>query len=295
MRNNGKKWRDFIRGYGVIRFRWLRSKLRKLAMRGLDKSQSIELLPGLRIHLELKNDPKQYLSQDVVFWFYEEMEPALQWAIRNLIPLGGTMVDCGGNTGIMGFLAAYHRNAQVHIIEADPNLSMQIRESAALNPRLRCVTHAIGASDRNGELIFERNLSNDGGGRFVKEEDPVKGPRFPVPVKRLEDVLEEGRVEAVDFIKIDTEHHDHLVLLGMGKYLDTSLTKILYVEESNDPWIIDLLRGKGFVSYQAISMYIDDLRKNHDERVFFHRTEYPGANCLWCANGGEADKFLSRF
>ena len=59
-------------------------------------------------------------NQRGLFWFHEMTEPGLQWAIRTLLPVGGTMVDCGANAGFMGLLALHYRSARVFFIEAHP-------------------------------------------------------------------------------------------------------------------------------------------------------------------------------
>ena len=90
--------RNWMRQHGRVG----RSNLKRLFRQILEHQQGVELLPGLYMQLDLRQS-----TQDSIFWFYEEVEPALQWAIRTLLPVGGTFFDVGANVGLLGLLAIH--------------------------------------------------------------------------------------------------------------------------------------------------------------------------------------------
>ena len=93
---NANAARTLVRSYLNRRAQFGRNTLENLLTRSLPARQTTEIVPGLRLALDLAKS-----NQRTLFWFHELAEPSLQWTIRNLLPLGGTMVDCGANAGLM--------------------------------------------------------------------------------------------------------------------------------------------------------------------------------------------------
>ena len=79
-----------------------RGKAKKAFRKFLDPEQEAELMPGFKMQVDLRIS-----QQSSIFWFLEETEPSLQWAIKHLFPLRGTFIDVGANAGLLGLLAIY--------------------------------------------------------------------------------------------------------------------------------------------------------------------------------------------
>src|SRR3990167_4530307 len=104
--------RSFIRNYLFGCSRIGRSRFKKIFRPFLPSHQKVQFENGLWMDLDLEQS-----NQEFIFWFYEELESSLQWAIKTLLPVGGTFVDCGANAGLMGLLAIHHRKAKTVFVE----------------------------------------------------------------------------------------------------------------------------------------------------------------------------------
>lgn len=281
--------RSFIRNYGFERVRAGRSKFKKILQRFLPDVVQIELAKGWKMQLDLRIERQAY-----IFWHWEEDEAQLLWAINNLLPVGGTMVDCGANVGFFGLYAMYARGAKSHFIEPHPRLVAQMQETLSLNFYGRNgLVHPFAASDRDGRMSLQINSKNDGGHRLVGTGQVGDG-FFEVQTKPLRNILLEEPVYRVDFLKIDAEGHDLRVLLGLGDMLNSEQIPVIYIEESNQA-VHELLVKHGYRCYQSIRYYIDPLRKkirSGNLHGFFRQTEKPGINQLWVERNGVYDNFL---
>jgi FkbM family methyltransferase len=260
------------------------------------REQLVELRPGWRMALNLKNDRRQF-SQDRVFWFHEEYEPSLQWALQNLIPIGGKMLDVGANAGLMGFTAWYHRQAEVIFVEPHPQLARQLQANIDLNRASATVINAA-VSETEGEQLFLENPDNDAGHHLLEKGEDAGGAKtFAIPTRRLDRILAERGIEKVDFLKSDTEGHDLQVLLSLGEFLTPKKLPFLYVEGKTSE-IVALLNRKGYRCFQSRQTYIDEWRRNQRtgdfSSLFYPTGDEFGGDCLWCERGSEAETLLLR-
>src|SRR5438046_2176227 len=109
-------------------------------------------------------------NQNTIFWQDGDIEVQLYWAIRELMPLGGTFVDCGANCGLMGLLARRYRRARVLFIEPHPRLAQTIEANIELNEFAgSCELTQCAVSDRNGEADFYEDLRADGSHSIHKD------------------------------------------------------------------------------------------------------------------------------
>jgi len=288
--------RSFIRSYGFERTKVLRSKFRRLFDRFLDRTQDVELARGLRMRLNMDID-----RQNFVFWYYEEEEPQLQWVIRTLLPVGGTMVDCGANFGLFGTLAMHFKGARVHFIEPHPRLAETVRQQCAQNFYSQLGTvHEVAGSDTNGEAKFFLNPGRNDGTHSLLETPGQQRETLTVKKQRLDELLEREKVAHINLIKIDAEGHDYEVLLGLGAWVTPEKTDCLYVEMAHEHQqeIYDMLTANGYVPYVSRRLYIDDMRKEYRKGNltpwFSRATDCTGRNYLWCAKDSTYDKFMAQ-
>ena len=293
MMNRSSIARRLVRGYLFGRARTGRSALKRTILPLLPKNQIVELEHGLSIHLDLSKTNHQFL-----FWFYEEHESSLQWAIKTLLPMGGSFVDCGANLGLMGLLAIHQRGARVLFIEPHPRLAEMIRQDLELN---RFTAQAdvceAAAFHENGEAPLQVEARSDGGHSMKINPDKESGPSISVKTCRLETLFKERAVQHVDFLKIDVEGLEFQVLEGLGSFLDPHRIDVIYVEMGRDyeaAW--RRLVERGYRAFAANSIYIDRLRqleRKKDISRFFRPTETPeDGNLLWCAPESPCEKFL---
>ena len=249
---NANTARRLVRSYLNCRVQLGRNTLQELFTRTLSARQTVEIVPGLRLALDLTKS-----NQRTLFWFHELAEPSLQWTIRNLLPLGGTMVDCGANAGLMGLLALHYRSARVLFIEAHPRLQETVETNLRLNGfDDRATMLRWAASDAEGEAQFYLNETHDGLHSLAVQT----GQSVKVRTRRLDTLFTEGIVARIDFLKIDTEGHDFAVLTGLGEHLDPARIPRVYIETGPalEP-IAALMRARGYEGFSALRHPLDEL------------------------------------
>jgi FkbM family methyltransferase len=257
----------------------------------LSSDQTIELEPGLSLRLDLSKSNHEFL-----FWFHEEHESSLQWAIKSLLPKNGIFLDCGANLGLMGLLAIHHKQARALFIEPHPQLVERLKANIALNHfELKSQVFAVAASDAEGTALLYPESKSDGGHSLAPngtQETP-----FQIQTQRLEKIIKDLSLDHIDFLKIDTEGFDHQALLGLGNFLSPKHISLLYVEMcGNYQAIWDLLITQGYRPFASECIYIDrlrELRRKNDNSQFFAPIEKPGdGNLLWCPKNSPAEEFL---
>ena len=206
--------------------------LRKLASRmllwPLKRPVVACVTPGCHMRLDLLKK-----NQRNIFFAREEYEPALQWAMQNLLPLGGTMVDCGANVGLFGLLAIAWRGARVFFLEPHPELAAEIRYHLEMN---RWGEYGSvwewAASDVAGPVdLYEAPRHQFGGHTIVAEKKVQSSSRaIRVERRRLDDLLLEAGKDRIDFLKVDCEWHDLEVLKGAGDWLNPERIALVYAE-----------------------------------------------------------------
>ena len=285
--------RALVRSYLNRRVQFGRNTLQELFTRRLPTGQTVEIVPGLRMALDLTKS-----NQRALFWFHELAEPSLQWTIRNLLPLGGTMVDCGANAGLMGLLALHYRSARVLFIEAHPRLQETVEANLRLNAfGERATILRWAASDAEGEAQFYLNETHDGLHSLAVQT----GQSVKVRTRRLDTLFDEGIVERIDFLKIDTEGHDHAVLTGLGEHLSPARVPRVYVETGPalEP-IAALMRARGYEGFSALRHPLNQLwarRRAEADGALPRHFELLGErakNVLWLPTESAEAKHLRR-
>lgn len=121
-----------------------------------------------------------------------------------------------GPTVLYGSQLAKH----CYAIEPDPIAVKRLKENINLNPKLKdkITVHEIAISDDNGKI----NLGNQKG-VFGDSMSGIifKNPKetFKVKTLRLEDFIKKNKIHDLNFIKIDIEGGETIVLPDIKKYL----------------------------------------------------------------------------
>ena len=159
--------------------------------------------------------------------------------IEESLQAGGTFVDIGAHIGYYSLKAAAVVGPEGRVIAVEPN-----PETVA---KLRANLHASGddwasvepvaCSDAEGQLeLFGGPSSNTGETSISKtnaERDPTARKSFTVRARPLDSILADNQVTRVDWIKIDVEGAEMLVLKGSAATLDRYHPRLLVeVEDS---------------------------------------------------------------
>jgi hypothetical protein len=254
------------------------SELKKLLSIWLpDTIGAIDIVPGLTLHIP------SYRDSGRIFWWFEEVEAALQFYMARYLPVGGRVIDVGASTGLLGLWAARHKSCHVVLVEVQAALQAALEETLRLNPKLRELCSLIKAA-----------CSDAGDPRF-------HGQR----TVRLDALLEAQGWDHVDLIKIDTDGHELGVLRSLGARLTPQSIDALFIEMTGrERPLFDLLRDRGFCAYGVRRTRLPELRRlgrNEVEAYWFRRVEgllgedSPFENFLWVAAAGPLRRHLDRW
>jgi FkbM family methyltransferase len=199
-------------------------------------------------------DLADYMQRMIYLGAYEREETAL---VGGWLRLGMTFLDVGANVGYYTLLGARRVGAAGRVIAVEPSPLAHERLAAVVAENgLAAEVHRLGLSDHNGTrtLFLPREEMGNHSPTMVPYERP--GSRVSVPVRRLDDCLDEWGVDSVDLLKIDVEGHEAAVFRGAPRALASGRIRAILCE-FNDYWlrrsgttprdVYDMLTGLGFV------------------------------------------------
>ena len=146
----------------------------------------------------------------------DDIEPEVQQLHRFLTP-DSVLIDVGANTGVYSLKAAKLLSGKGEVLSVEPNLDMLESLSAAVkanrfrNIRLRNVC----ASDKLGHADFWCNDGKPNSFSLVRH-DP-NADRMSVLTVPLDNLVEWEGLHRVDYLKLDVEGAEDIVLAGAAK------------------------------------------------------------------------------
>lgn len=164
--------------------------------------------------------------------------------------------DVGANVGqsCTAYAAAFP-DAAIHAFEPVPMAFGLLRDAAAPFPGI--VTHNLALGSAPGTAVMTARRASSG--NRILAAPPAAGEVVEVPVETGAAVAARLGVDAISFLKIDTEGHDLEVLKGFGPLL--ARTDFVQVEAGMNPentlhvpfrTLEDLLRAAGFLLFRIL-------------------------------------------
>ncbi len=171
----------------------------------------------------------------------------------------GVCVEVGANDGVDGSTTLHFEELGWDCILVEPNPTL-CRE---LRARRKARLFECAASSKSGTAILhiavgaEQSHAVSALGDERKPEQILKEHGFrtepvEVPIRRLDDILEEARPSnRIDFISIDVEGHELELLKGFS--LDRWRPAVLIIEDNSPMWesaVSDYLKAQGYVRFR---------------------------------------------
>lgn len=185
----------------------------------------------------------------------DTIDPMLLHTVREFVKPGHTVWDIGGNLGFFAFPAAVRaKGGRVAVFEPDIFLCHLLRKSTEANPDLPIDIFPLAVSNRDGVAQFniaERARSTN----FLEEASGTTqtgGVRstLSVPTIRLDSFSQ--HYPAPDFVKIDVEGAENLVIEGMLEILKNKKPAILCeVSALNFNYVSKTLLAHGYQLFDA--------------------------------------------
>ena len=164
-------------------------------------------------------------------WYFEWEEFDV---MEELLSERETFLDIGANTGYYSLIASKLAGEKGTVIAFEPNPIMYNRFlfNLKVNDRVGNVrTFDVGLADKEGEFTLALDPGNLGGASIMHEygEHSVK-----VKCRPLTDLLEEEKIKKIDFMKIDVEGAEPIILNPFFSKADRSLwPKRILIETTN--------------------------------------------------------------
>jgi len=152
--------------------------------------------------------------------------------IRSIAKKDWICFDIGANIGYYSLLfASLHKEIEVHSFEPIPLCYHLLNSSILLNDFSNIRLNNFALSNYNGISEFSISKKCESSSFIHTEMSPLE-KRIQVEVRRLDDYIRENDIERIDFMKIDVEGAEKLVLEGSLETLSNKelQPKILLVE-----------------------------------------------------------------
>ena len=151
------------------------------------------------------------------------------WFVKSVRP-GDVVIDAGANVGYYTLLASklVGPSGRVYAFEPDPTAFDILQRNVRLNGADNVVAEQKALSNENTTLKLFIASDNKGDDRIYQPENEQRRS-IDVPAVRLDDYLR-GKVEHVDFVKVDTQGAEYVILDGMKATLGANPDMVMVVE-----------------------------------------------------------------
>ena len=189
-------------------------------------------------------------------------------AIKKLHLRGRTAIDIGANAGTISIGLVECGCKRVYSFEPGP-LYSRLAENVKLNNLSDVIClNRLGLSDKREKLRWAEDKSNPGNAHLIEDEGQLDFNKIStkfnpsefeeVQVVKLDEFIEQEKINSVDFIKIDVEGMEHRVVLGGRNTIKRDLPIVvaethrvasdMMMYDCITP-IFDLFYGLGYESY----------------------------------------------
>lgn len=174
-------------------------------------------------------------GQEVIYHMhFDEWFSASHALFAEYIRPGDTVVDVGGNLGFttLVFSRLAGGAGRVHSFEPGPRMFAKLSGMAARNELINVTLHNCGCGSKSESLVL--NIPASSGNASLRPTDEVMATvkhQDTVQIRRLDDELCD--LEALSFIKVDTEGFEIEVLRGAEKLIQ-KFRPVIYIELSQE-------------------------------------------------------------
>ena len=121
------------------------------------------------------------------------------------------VVDIGANIGLFTVYAASITQKTVYAYEPFPNNFEVLKQNIHANGLNNVIPYRLAVSDKSGiELLY---VNEDYAGHRLKNVVDGKGGKYiEVPTTTLQDIMDSNNLEQIDFLKLDCEGAEGLIL-----------------------------------------------------------------------------------
>jgi FkbM family methyltransferase len=144
-----------------------------------------------------------------------------------------TVFDVGANKGEWSrVVRAQNSSTIIHQFECNPALMKKLRDDFAGDQGI--VLHQCALGDTEGRrTFFSVDASSELGSLIRPDESSHYSVAGEVPVRTIDGICAELRIENIDLLKVDTEGYDFHVLLGASEMISRQRVMVIQFEYGN--------------------------------------------------------------
>jgi len=175
-------------------------------------------------------------------------EQATLQAMKRILPIGGTFVDVGTNTGFFTAMLGCHVGAegQIYAFEPNPQAYSRLKGNIEVNGLENVAAFNVGLSDHSSTEVLRIHEADDGTASLHMDE----GREVSVALARGDDMID----RKPDLIKIDVEGHEIPAIQGLSRSLESAAL----IVEWNPEYASDALFGELTSRYPHLCAITED-------------------------------------
>ncbi len=215
-----------------------------LVLRKLVLQNKLEIVDAISIEgLKMRLFPLDNIGDRIALfmpWFFDHREIG---SLKETLKKGDVFLDIGANTGFYSILASKLVGEEGKVISFEPNPIMFKRYTfnLACNDVSNVSTFDYGLADKEGSFKLNLDPGNLGGASIIHSYEQHGNQSVEVKCRTLVDVLDEQSIDHINFMKIDVEGAEPLVLNPFFENADKSLwPQIIQIETTEGIPLEDL-------------------------------------------------------
>lgn len=140
--------------------------------------------------------------------------------IKSQLPTDGVFIDIGANIGIFSLvMAAKSKDIQVHAFDPIKLNTSLLSSSIEINGFTNIIVNQTCIGNYDGSIEF--SLSSDSAYSSILDSGrKTELTKIQVPIARLDSYVSSKKINRIDFIKIDVEGAEKLVIEGLSNILN---------------------------------------------------------------------------
>lgn len=166
-------------------------------------------------------------------WYFERLEFKI---VRRLLKEGQTFLDIGANTGYYSLLASKFvgEDGRVLAFEPNPTMFQRLKYNLMINKSANVLAFNVGLADKTDEFTLHLNPNNLGSATIMHDFHAGSDYRISISCRPLLEILVENNLEKIDFMKIDVEGAEPLILNTFFETADKLLWPTYILTETTE-------------------------------------------------------------
>jgi FkbM family methyltransferase len=226
---------------------------------------------------------RQYLK-----WFgngsYKPSRNGERWLLETLgrEPIR-TVLDVGANVGTWSLMAAeLLPDASIYALEVVPDTAAALQARVGEHNRIKCLS--LGLAAHTGTLSLNYHPKASTHATFTDYPHRWEAEEIECPVMRGDEFLRGEGIDKVDFLKLDVEGAEHLVLQGMENHLRQGRVRLVQFEYGRANILTHFLLRDFYEFFRTYGYVVGKIYPDHvDFREYsLNDEDFLGPNYLAC-------------